>query len=64
MEAKIKTITIQQEVTEDGNATTMETKGFTDFEIVGLLSYYIDAFKIGMLKRPKEKPAAEKVNKE
>ena len=44
---KEKTILIK----DDGNGIKFETKGFTDMEIIGLLSYYQDWVKIKSLKR-------------
>jgi hypothetical protein len=37
-------------IKEDGKQTTFETKGLTDFEVVGMLSYYVEVIKLKMLK--------------
>ncbi len=37
---------------EDGTVSMRpRTKGFNDFELVGLLSYYTDVFKVNMMQR-------------
>lgn len=50
--AKTKTLTIEIKETEEETATRFKSKGLTDFEIIGLLSYYLDAYKVRMLRSP------------
>lgn len=53
--AKTKVLTIEIKETEEATATRFKSKGLTDFEIIGLLSYYLDAYKVRMIKSPGEK---------
>jgi len=48
---EIKKIVIKQETTKEGTTTSFEIDGLSDFEVIGLLSYYIDAFKVGMIRK-------------
>jgi hypothetical protein len=59
MEIEIKKIVIKQEVNEDGTKTSFKVDGFSDFEVMGLLSYYNDAFKIGCLKNASKNSSIE-----
>ena len=36
--------------TEEGTSTVLNIKGLTDFEVVGMLSYYLDSFKVKMMR--------------
>ena len=36
--------------TEEGTSTILNIKGLTDFEVVGMLSYYLDSFKVKMMR--------------
>ena len=36
--------------TEDGTSTNLRAKGLSDFEIVGMLSYYLDSYKVKMMR--------------
>ena len=51
---KTKKITITQTTNKEGVLTNFKVEGFTDWEVMGLLSYYKDAFKIQQLKRNNE----------
>lgn len=50
--AKKKTLTITITDTEEGTITNLKAKRLSDFEIIGMLSYYLDACKIRILKSP------------
>jgi hypothetical protein len=55
MKTKIKKIVITQETTEDLNVTTtVKIKGFNDFEVIGLLNYYKDAFIVKTMRSTKK----------
>lgn len=47
---KKKVLKIIIEETEQGSQTTLNIKELTDFEVVGLLSYYHDAYKVKMMR--------------
>ena len=47
---KTKVLRIEIQETKEQTAVSLETKGLTDFEIIGLLSYYLDAYKVKMLR--------------
>ena len=51
MTTEIKKIVITQEVTEYGTTTSFKVKGLNDFEVIGLLSYYTDTFKVEMMQK-------------
>lgn len=51
MITEIKKIVIVQTITEEGTATSFKVDGFTDFEVMGLLSYYNDAFKVECMQK-------------
>jgi hypothetical protein len=36
--------------TEEGTSAILNIKGLTDFEVVGMLSYYLDSFKVKMMR--------------
>lgn len=36
--------------TKEGTSTILNIKGLTDFEVVGMLSYYLDSFKVKMMR--------------
>lgn len=48
--SKTKVLRITQKKTENGTETHFETKGLNDFEILGMLTYYKDAFSIKIFK--------------
>jgi len=47
---KNKTIKITQTKTEDGEETNFEVSGFSNWEVMGLLSYYNDAYKVAQMR--------------
>ena len=47
--AKKKVLKITIEETDNASSVMFNAKGLTDFEIVGLLSYYLDSYKVKML---------------
>ncbi len=47
--AKKKVLKITIEETDETSSVMFNAKGLTDFEIVGLLSYYLDSYKVKML---------------
>jgi len=47
---QIKTLTVTITETEEQTETNFNAKGLSDFEIVGILSYYLDAYKVKMLR--------------
>ena len=51
MTNEIKKIVIVQNIAEEGVTTSFKVDGFTDFEVMGLLSYYNDAFKVECLQK-------------
>ena len=51
MGTEIKKIVIKQTITEDGVITKFSKEGFNDFEVMGLLSYYNDAFKVECMQK-------------
>lgn len=51
MGTEIKKIVIKQTITEDGAVTNFSKEGFNDFEVMGLLSYYNDAFKVECMQK-------------
>ncbi len=53
---KTKKIIIKQTETKEGFETNFDVVGFTNWEVLGLLSYYIDAYKIVQLKKYNNKP--------
>jgi hypothetical protein len=50
MANKVKTLTVTLTDTEEGTVTNFKAKGLSDFEIVGILSYYLDACKVNMIR--------------
>ncbi len=48
--AKKKILKIVVKETEEGSETNLTIEGLTDFEVVGLLSYYHDAYKVKMMR--------------
>jgi hypothetical protein len=48
--AKIKKLTVTITETKEQTETNFNAKGLSDFEIVGILSYYLDAFKVKMIR--------------
>ena len=48
--AETKTLTVTITETEERTETRFNTKGLTDFEIVGILSYYLDTYKVKMIR--------------
>jgi len=51
---KVKKITITQTETKAGVETNFKVEKFSDWEVMGLLSYYNDAFKVNQLRRNNE----------
>lgn len=47
--SKKKVLKITIEETDETSSVMFNAKGLTDFEIVGLLSYYLDSYKVKML---------------
>jgi hypothetical protein len=50
MANKVKTLTVTLTESKEQTETNFQTKGLTDFEIIGILSYYLDAYKVKMLR--------------
>jgi hypothetical protein len=48
--AKVKTLTVTLIDTEEGIVTNFKEKKLSDFEIIGILSYYLDAYKVKMMR--------------
>lgn len=48
--SNIKTLSVTITDTEERTETRFKTKGLTDFEIVGILSYYLDTYKVKMIR--------------
>jgi hypothetical protein len=48
---KTKKIIITQIQTKEGDETNFKVEGFSRWEVMGLLSYYKDAFKVNELRR-------------
>jgi hypothetical protein len=48
--SNIKALTVTITETEERTETRFNTKGLTDFEIVGILSYYLDTYKVRMIR--------------
>lgn len=55
MTNEIKKIVIVQNITEEGAMTSFKVDGFTDFEVMGILSYYNDAFKVECMQKASKK---------
>ena len=45
-----KELKITVEETDDTSSVLFNAKGLTDFEIIGMLSYYLDSYKVKMLR--------------
>jgi hypothetical protein len=58
---KTKKIIITQTKTKEGEETNFKVEGFSNWEVMGLLSYYKDAFKVIQL-RKNELQKEENVN--
>lgn len=52
MESKVKKLTVTITESKEQTETNFNVKGLTDFEVVGILSYYLDAYKVRMLRDP------------
>lgn len=52
MANKIKTLTVTIAEGKEQTETNFKVKGLSDFEVVGILSYYLDAYKVRMLRDP------------
>jgi hypothetical protein len=50
MANKRKTLTVTVTDTEEGIITSFKAKKLSDFEIIGILSYYLDAYKVKMMR--------------
>lgn len=50
MANKTKTLTVTVTDTKEVTMTNFKAKGLSDFEIVGILSYYLDAYKVKMIR--------------
>ena len=48
--AKVRKLTVTLTETEEGTVTNFNIKRLSDFEIVGILSYYLDAYKVKMMR--------------
>jgi hypothetical protein len=55
----IKKIVIKQIITEDGAVTSFSKQGYNDFEVMGLLSYYNDAFKVECMQKASKNSSTE-----
>jgi len=51
MASKVKTLSVTITETKEQTQTNFKTKELSDFEIVGILSYYLDAYKVRMLRQ-------------
>lgn len=60
---QIKTLTVTITETEETEETRFDTKGLTEFEIVGILSYYLDIYKVKMM-RGQQRNSTEETEKE
>lgn len=60
---KTKTLTVTITETEEQEETRFKTEGLSDFEVVGILSYYLDAYKVKMI-RGQERTSTEETEKE
>ena len=50
MANKTQTLSVTLTDTKEGTTTNFKSKGLSDFEIVGILSYYLDAYKVKMMR--------------
>ena len=50
MANKTQTLSVTLTDTKEGTITNFKSKGLSDFEIVGILSYYLDAYKVKMMR--------------
>jgi hypothetical protein len=50
MANKTQTLSVTLTETKEGTTTNFKAKGLSDFEIVGILSYYLDAYKVKMMR--------------
>lgn len=48
--AKVKTLTVTVTDTEEDTIVKFKAKRLSDFEIVGILSYYLDNYKVKMMR--------------
>jgi hypothetical protein len=46
----MKTLKITQKENKEGFETNIRIEGLTDFEVLGMLSYYLDAWKVKMMR--------------
>jgi DNA-directed RNA polymerase subunit M/transcription elongation factor TFIIS len=46
----MKTLKITQKENKEGLETNIRIEGFTEFEVIGMLSYYLDVWKIKMIR--------------
>jgi hypothetical protein len=60
---QIKTLTVTITETEEKEETRFKTEGLTEFEIVGILSYYLDIYKVKMM-RGQQRNSTEETEKE
>ena len=51
---KVKKITITQTKTKAGVETNFKVEKFSDWEVMGVLSYYNDAFKVNQMRKNNE----------
>jgi hypothetical protein len=52
MANKTQILSVTLTETKEGTTTNFKAKGLSDFEIVGILSYYLDAYKVKMMRDP------------
>ena len=46
----MKILKITNKKTKEGSETNIKVEGLTDFEVIGMLSYYLDAWKVKMMR--------------
>ena len=48
---EIKRIVIEQKVTEEKTTSSVSIDGLNDFEVLGLLKYYLEIHQVNMFKK-------------
>jgi hypothetical protein len=51
----MKQIIIKEIKNKDGVTTTFESNGYSDFEMIGALTYYRDAFQVTIMRKADKK---------
>ena len=51
MEEIVKRIVIEQKVTKEKTTANVSIEGFNDFEVLGLLKYYLEIHQVNMFKK-------------